>query len=492
MKNILSKLESSNSFWFLFITTFFFFLLRLPSLFEPYWYGDEGIYEVIGYAMRHGRILYSGIWDNKPPLLYLIYALFSGDQFGAKLASLLVGVLSVVVFYFLAKKLLIKRLHVYIATGFFTVLFGIPLLEGNIANAENFMLLPIMAGALLILKVSTKKKLQTTSYILLATSGLLLGIAFLIKIVSIFDLGAFMIFIGFLWLGNFKSIWKILFAWTILGISFVLPLFVTTLYFISLHQLPLFIQSAFTSNVGYVNYGNQIFIPFTHHLLPQGFLLIKLFFLFIFLGLLFLLRKKLSFSHLFICILLAFSLFNALFSQRPYTHYVLVMLPAFCLLIGTIQNKSFTLFSLGIGIILLVILWKNFNFYNKSIGYYANFLSFVTHQKTQDMYQAFFDANTPKDYHVADFINQNKHEGDSVFVFGNSGQIYALTHTLPPGRFIVAYWITSTPQTLTETTMAFKKTVPTFFVIQPGQATVPFSLKAYAKKIQIDDRLIYE
>src|SRR5260221_5506199 len=142
---LLKKLEQSKDIWFLLATFFGFFLLRLPSLFEPYWYGDEGIYEVIGYAMRHGRILYSGIWDNKPPLLYLIYALFSGDQFGAKLASLLVGVLSVVVLYFLAKKRLVKRLHVYIATGFFTVLFGIPLLEGNIANAENFMLLPIMS-----------------------------------------------------------------------------------------------------------------------------------------------------------------------------------------------------------------------------------------------------------------------------------------------------------------------------------------------------------
>ena len=28
--------------------------LRIPSLFEPYWYGDEGIYLTIGQAMRHG------------------------------------------------------------------------------------------------------------------------------------------------------------------------------------------------------------------------------------------------------------------------------------------------------------------------------------------------------------------------------------------------------------------------------------------------------
>src|SRR5579872_7480720 len=177
---LLHKLEHSKEFWFLLISCAVFFLLRFPSLYEPYWYGDEGIYQTIGLAMRHGRLLYSGIWDNKPPLLYIIYSLSSGDQFAAKLLSLIFGLGAIIVFYFIAKKLLVKPLGVWLSTSIFTILFGLPLLEGNIANAENFMLLPILSGAYVILhyKINNKK-----AYFI---AGFMLGLAFLLKIVAVF------------------------------------------------------------------------------------------------------------------------------------------------------------------------------------------------------------------------------------------------------------------------------------------------------------------
>ncbi|HXS15287.1 MAG TPA: hypothetical protein VN711_04105, partial [Candidatus Saccharimonadales bacterium] len=75
INSLLLRLQKSSHFWFLLAASLVFFLLRFPSFFEPYWYGDEGIYEVIGYGLTHGRLLYQGIWDNKPPLLYLIYAI---------------------------------------------------------------------------------------------------------------------------------------------------------------------------------------------------------------------------------------------------------------------------------------------------------------------------------------------------------------------------------------------------------------------------------
>ena len=59
--------------WLIFLLLLFT-LLRIPSLFEPSWYGDEGIYQVIGTGIHQGRLLYSGIWDNKPPFLFFIYS----------------------------------------------------------------------------------------------------------------------------------------------------------------------------------------------------------------------------------------------------------------------------------------------------------------------------------------------------------------------------------------------------------------------------------
>ncbi len=55
---------------FLLIIILLMILLRIPSLFEPYWYGDEGIYLTLGQAIRKGLLLYRDIHDNKPPLLY--------------------------------------------------------------------------------------------------------------------------------------------------------------------------------------------------------------------------------------------------------------------------------------------------------------------------------------------------------------------------------------------------------------------------------------
>src|SRR5258708_4193514 len=142
---LLARLQKSFDFWFLLVISFAFFLLRLPSFFEPYWYGDEGVYEVLGFGMRHGRLLYEGIWDNKPPLLYVIYALFDGNQPYVRFFSFLVGLIALYIFFALTKRIFQNKKSMYIATAFFAIFLGLPLIEGNIANAENFMVLPIIA-----------------------------------------------------------------------------------------------------------------------------------------------------------------------------------------------------------------------------------------------------------------------------------------------------------------------------------------------------------
>src|SRR3989344_476702 len=53
---------------------FLTFLFRLPSLFEPFWYGDEGIFAAVGRNLNLGGVLYQTAWDNKPPMIYLTYA----------------------------------------------------------------------------------------------------------------------------------------------------------------------------------------------------------------------------------------------------------------------------------------------------------------------------------------------------------------------------------------------------------------------------------
>ena len=101
----LARAEKSRNFWFLLIAFYFFRFVFLT--FEPYWYGDEGIYQVLGMAIRNGRLLYRDIWDNKPPLS-IFSILFNSDQFWLRLVSVVFGILALIAFYALCKNFFSK------------------------------------------------------------------------------------------------------------------------------------------------------------------------------------------------------------------------------------------------------------------------------------------------------------------------------------------------------------------------------------------------
>lgn len=498
---ILAVLEKSKNFWFLITTSIVFFLLRLPSLFEPYWYGDEGIYQVIGIALKQGRLLYKDIWDNKPPLLYLLYALFNSDQFMLRLVSLIVGLLSIIVFLFLAQNLFCNgksknQRVVYFATFLFALILGLPIIEGNIANAENFMMLPILLAALLVYKISSKdgdyKKYFFGNFQLssfnshLIIIGFLLSIAFLFKIVAIFDLIAFSLFIFFLKFRRNKFFLEAFFDVLLIGVSFILPIILTTFFFLFKGAFWEFYKATFTQNVGYISYGNQFFIT-------QGLLLLKLIFLAIFTFYLFSKRNLISKSSLFILLWLAFSIFNALFSGRPYTHYLLMLLPSFCLFVALIMNdkkyRKIGIVFLFIGIILIS---ANFLLYKKTSNYYQNFISLILGRKNVSTYQSFFDHQTVIDYELAQYIKNHTDLKDNVFIWGNNAQLYKLANKLPPGKFIVAYHMTASKETLKETEIALFKANPKYIIVTSPANFIPYSLSGYRQKISIDNSLIYE
>lgn len=479
----LARMEKSKPVWFLIITSFLFFLFRFPSLFEPYWYGDEGIYHVIGMAMQKGRILYAEIWDNKPPLLYLLYSFFGGDQFGIRLVSLIFGVGSVVVFFNLARKFFSLK-TAYVTTGAFALLFGTPILEGNIANAENFMLLPILGSALLIIlsQDSDRKKAQFLEF----ASGFLLSLAFLFKIVAIFDFAAFFLFLLFLSLkkrSHFEKVAKSIIPYLL---GFLLPLLLIMLFLVAKGNFLEFLNSVFFQMIGYVGYGNTLFFP-------QGFLIIKLGLLTLATVYLFRTRSEYKESTLFILLWLMFSIFNALFAQRPYTHYLLVLLPSLVLVGGLLYtDKQYKKALAIILIITLFVILKNFSFYGKTVYYYQNFLSYLMGQKNLYSYINFFDRRTSKNYALAQYIKPRVKTNDVVFLWGNSAQFYKMIGKLPPGRYAVAYHITANKKSVAETGIALARTKPKYIILEEGKENFPYSLVGYTRKININDAIIYE
>ena len=88
---------------FLGLTLILFYLLRLPSLIEPYWYGDEAIYLTLGEGIRHNLVLYRDIFDHKPPLIYLIAAA-AGSLYWFKLILLVWSIGTIALFWKLARE----------------------------------------------------------------------------------------------------------------------------------------------------------------------------------------------------------------------------------------------------------------------------------------------------------------------------------------------------------------------------------------------------
>src|SRR3989338_10566427 len=86
---------------------FLTFLFRLPSLFEPFWYGDEGIFAAVARNLNFGGVLYQDAWDNEPPMIYLTYQaifnFFGVSMFWLRLVTAIVVLATAAVIYEIAQ-----------------------------------------------------------------------------------------------------------------------------------------------------------------------------------------------------------------------------------------------------------------------------------------------------------------------------------------------------------------------------------------------------
>ncbi|HNY04557.1 MAG TPA: hypothetical protein PKI92_02255 [Candidatus Woesebacteria bacterium] len=404
-----------------------FFLLRLPSLFEPYWYGDEGIYLTIGQALRHGLLLFQQIHDNKPPTLYYLAAL-AHTVFGFRLLLFLVMIPTVYVFYLLSKKILVSRLSSQLSTLLFLILTSIPLFEGNIANAEVFMLLPTILAVYIFYKYSSVSGLPAKA---LASAGLLLGLAFTIKVPVAIEF-AFLC----LWLLIFyKSKLKNLF---IFSFSFLVPITLYLIYFALKGALQPFLFAALLQNFGYLSSwstGNQQASVASGGLINRGIVLLILwlisFLLFHF--------KKISKNIFFLSSWFFAALFGALLSGRPYPHYLIQVLPPLCLLLFFfLKSKLWVLFVFSL---FTVSLFRYKFYFYPVLPYYLNFYSYALGKKNTDNYRQYFGYEVSQNYLLASKIKSLTSPSDKIYVWGDQSYLFPLSDRLPATKYLVSYHV---------------------------------------------------
>jgi hypothetical protein len=482
MKNLLQKLHLPH--WVVGVLALVL-VLRIPSFFEPYYYGDEMVYMSLGQGVRQGVELYKNIHDNKPPLLYLTAAV-AGNLFWFKVILAFWSLTTVAFFFKLAKLLFKSDKTVKVATVIFALLTTLPLLEGPIANAENFMIgFSIMAFLILLGNNLTSKKIFL--------AGFLFGIATLFKVPALFDMPVIIIY----WIitRGFGD-WKKIFRDTVIIIAgFILPILVTFIWYFFKGVLPEYIKAAFLQNVGYLSSFRPTDVqkPFLVRNAP---LLTRAFIVFVGTVVIWLFRKKLSKNFVLFSLWTLFALFAVTLSERPYPHYLLqVAAPVSFFLAMFFAEKTFeqSLVVIPLAVTLFVPVYYRFWIYPTST-YYLRFVNFATGKINKLTYFSQFSRSTNRNYKIANFLATSSYQNDRVFMWDqDSAAVYALARRLPPIKFVVPYHVHDF-STTAEVAKQIEANPPKFIILTSGNSYPELNSlikKRYILIQQIEDASIY-
>ncbi len=140
---------------------------------------DEGEYAYAGQLILKGIPPYQQFYNMKLPGIYVVYAgimtLFGQTHTGIHLGLLVVNVTTIIMIFFLARKVMGVVAGIMAAACFAILAVG-QAVQGVFANAEHFVILPVVAGFLLVLKAFDNDRPW-----LLFLGAFCLGIGFVIK-----------------------------------------------------------------------------------------------------------------------------------------------------------------------------------------------------------------------------------------------------------------------------------------------------------------------
>jgi len=462
-------------------------ILRIPNFFEPYWYGDEAIYLTIGHALANGGSLYHSIIDHKTPIIY--YLAMVPNQLWFRSLNLVWSSISVLLFFFLANRVIKNIKLVYVASLAFALLTSLPMLEGNIPNGELFVMGFILLGGLLFVShfmaefVGDEKERihrrgceiwlfkflggkfgKTGCPITYFIAGFLFGLGILTKVPAIFDVVAFLSLAWFVAIENtqwrhfslkqFGKSWLPIVGTVLLTLVGVLtPMIISVLYFNAIGHGQNYLDYGLLYNFKYVRNWS---LPFSQPWLVwafslQGKLLISLAVVLI----LTFLQKRVSLRFKFVATWLVLSLFASTLSNRPYPHYYLQVLPALLMTIGFVGEELIKFFMksrpkkyinpfdiiFGSGLIALTVavFWLLKVGFYPTLRYYSNFVAYVTKKVSREQYYQAFDSLMADNYKAAQIIQQS--DDPYLFMWGDNSTLYSVTQKIPTGRFIVSFHV---------------------------------------------------
>ncbi len=438
-------------------------LLYLPFMGTPF-ERDEGVYATIAEGMLKGQVPYRDLFDNKPPIVFVWYAL-SFLMFGEDVAAprIIAAVLLsfTTLSLFAQVRMLFPRGVAYLAAIFFALSTGLPYVALH-ANTEAYLLFPLVTS---LLSFTMGIRSRRPGWFLL--SGVLGGLAIMTKQVAFWNLFA---------LAGVAIWWR----WRAAGGGWkaFLPaayLFAGSAIAVAVVALPFAYSGAlddfFYANLSY-NYKYVGILSSAHHL----FILKRTFLFFLFfsavaaplvigaiVGLLTLLRiRKSRGYYLFMAWALACALGVAT-GGRFYPHYFLEILPALAVLTAIVtydrfRNRRFRpvpkLALLAAAIFVGVSLTTSALLYFAPRGTEQRFSNDVYHQKQWEEASQQLGA----------YIAARTEPEDRIFNYGVESQLYFYADRLPAAPYFYDWAFIYDETKLTETINVLRESQPAYII----------------------------
>ncbi|MGL4622683.1 ArnT family glycosyltransferase [Chroococcidiopsis sp.] len=433
--------------------TIFVFLLRLPAFFEfgINNNGDEGLYFLIARDWIAGKLPYTGIWDNKPIGIYIIYLLsilfFGNSVFSTAISACIAVTLTCFILYKFGRLISDRQLQTGLIAGLLYATFS----TGNdelAANTEIFFAVFTTFSFYQLFQVNTENSVRCNS-LRLFIIGLAMGIALSIKQVIIFEFIAIVIFtaIALRFLPPKTKKYRIKYlcqSYVFLLLGFLLPTILIVFYFWINGHFNDYISANFTANLLRVT-GERI----TLASLASGLTIQIKRNLFLLLGLLATpiymttIGKKNLGENRKLTYLLVWMFAAILGISSPksfYPNYFIQVLPSLSLLTAYLINSAISKINENASIqkiILLsfVLVTPIFNNLYPQIQLSGKYVYFRSIKGIEDW------GNTPSA--IARYLNQRVASSDYIYVFNYHAVIYCLVRANMPTRYAFPLFITT-------------------------------------------------
>ncbi len=400
--------------------------LRFPWLYTSI-ERDEGDFGYVAWRWLEGDIPYRDTIDNKPPLIYLLYAMpmyfFGNDIIPIRIFANILFFISIIFLYKLVKQWYGKKISL-LSCLFYAIFMNVPTFESHLVMTESFMVPFVIFSIYFFSKYINQNKKY-----LLVLSSFMMCLAFLTRQAAIVGFLLLFFMICYIYKKNKK---KLVANLLVFSISFFIPIFISLSYFWRKNALFYLFEKLIKGIILYYVHSPQSnYIPLQH-----AFLIVTggaILWIFTIIGL-FKLVKNRRVQDIFL--ITWFFLFLAVTIIPPsFGHYYLQIV-APCSIIAAIgfnltfkkvrkSKKRFIAFILTISFLSLFSL-------NYQLRYYPDY----NIELKNFGWQASDAGSYTKQMKLTDFIHENA-ANESIFIWGYAPQIYWLSEHQPPKR----YWL---------------------------------------------------